>query len=159
MEYLDFGTIFFFVAAVVIFLQLRKVLGRRTGSERPPFNPYTRTSEADDKAKPGDNVVALPRRGEAKANDFEKIDSLAKPGTPLNDGLRAIQAADPTFEPEKFLDGSKMAYEMIVMSFADGDRKTLKSLLSREVFDGFVSAITDRRVARGEGSVILRRYQ
>ncbi|MEI4481265.1 MULTISPECIES: Tim44/TimA family putative adaptor protein [Phyllobacterium] len=149
MEYLDFGTIFFFVAAVVIFLQLRKVLGRRTGSERPPFNPYTRTSEADDKAKPGDNVVALPRRGEAKANDFEKIDSLAKPGTPLNDGLRAIQAADPTFEPEKFLDGSKMAYEMIVMSFADGDRKTLKSLLSREVFDGFVSAITDRE-SRGE---------
>ncbi|MDQ0997482.1 putative lipid-binding transport protein (Tim44 family) [Phyllobacterium ifriqiyense] len=149
MEYLDFGTIFFFVAAVVIFLQLRKVLGRRTGSERPPFNPYTRTSEADEKAKPGDNVVALPRRGEAKANDFEKIDSLAKPGTPLNDGLRAIQAADPTFEPEKFLDGSKMAYEMIVMSFADGDRKTLKSLLSREVFDGFVSAITDRE-SRGE---------
>ncbi len=150
MEYLDFGTIFFFVAAVVIFLQLRKVLGRRTGSERPPFNPYTRTSEADDnKAKAGDNVVSLPRRGEVKENDFEKIDTLAKPGTPLNEGLRAIQAADPTFEPGKFLDGSKVAYEMIVMSFADGDRKTLKSLLSREVFDGFVSAIADRE-SRGE---------
>ncbi|MHC1547374.1 Tim44/TimA family putative adaptor protein [Phyllobacterium sp. K27] len=149
MEYLDFGTIFFFVAAVVIFLQLRKVLGRRTGSERPPFNPYTRNTEVDDKAKSGDNVVSLPRRGEVKENDFEKIDALAKPGTPLNDGLRAIQSVDPTFEPGKFLDGSKMAYEMIVMSFADGDRKTLKSLLSREVFDGFVSAITDRE-SRGE---------
>ena len=32
----DFVTIFFLVAAVVIFLQLRSVLGRRTGSERPP---------------------------------------------------------------------------------------------------------------------------
>lgn len=42
-----------------------------------------------------------------------------------------------------------MAYEMIVMSFADGDRKTLKSLLSREVFDGFVAAIADRE-SRGE---------
>jgi predicted lipid-binding transport protein (Tim44 family) len=63
MEYLDFGTIFFFVAAVVIFLQLRKVLGRRTGNERPPFNPYasSRTAEVEAKAKPGDNVVSLPR--------------------------------------------------------------------------------------------------
>lgn len=133
------------------FLQLRKVLGRRTGSERPPFNPYTssRTAEVEDKAKPGDNVVSLPRRGEPKENQFEKVDTLAKPGTPLNDGLRAIQNADPSFDPVKFLDGSKMAYEMIVMSFADGDRKTLKTLLSREVFDGFVTAITDRE-SRGE---------
>lgn len=151
MEYLDFGTIFFFVAAVVIFLQLRKVLGRRTGNERPPFNPYTssRTAEVEDKAKPGDNVVSLPRRGEPKENQFEKVDALATPGTPLNEGLRAIQNADPAFDPAKFLEGSKMAYEMIVMSFADGDRKTLKSLLSREVFDGFVSAIADRE-SRGE---------
>jgi predicted lipid-binding transport protein (Tim44 family) len=37
-----------------------------------------------------------------------------------------------------------MAYEMIVMAYADGDRKTLKNLLSREVFDGFVAAISDR---------------
>ncbi|MGN8020858.1 Tim44/TimA family putative adaptor protein [Phyllobacterium sp. 22229] len=151
MEYLDFGTIFFFVAAVVIFLQLRKVLGRRTGNERPPFNPYasSRTAEVEDKAKPGDNVVSLPRRGEPKENQFEKVDALATPGTPLNEGLRAIQNADPAFDPAKFLEGSKMAYEMIVMSFADGDRKTLKSLLSREVFDGFVSAIADRE-SRGE---------
>jgi predicted lipid-binding transport protein (Tim44 family) len=32
-----------------------------------------------------------------------------------------------------------MAYEMIVMAYADGDRKTLKNLLSRDVYDGFVS--------------------
>ncbi|MCY1307936.1 Tim44-like domain protein [compost metagenome] len=37
-----------------------------------------------------------------------------------------------------------MAYEMIVMAFADGDRKTLKNLLSREVYEGFDAAITDR---------------
>ena len=38
----DFVTIFFLVAAVVIFLQLRNVLGRRTGQERPPFDPYSK---------------------------------------------------------------------------------------------------------------------
>jgi predicted lipid-binding transport protein (Tim44 family) len=38
---------------------------------------------------------------------------------------------------------------MIVTAFAEGDRKTLKQLLSREVYDGFVSAITERE-GRGE---------
>jgi predicted lipid-binding transport protein (Tim44 family) len=42
-----------------------------------------------------------------------------------------------------------MAYEMIVMAFADGDRKTLKNLLSPEVYDGFDAAIADRE-AKGE---------
>ena len=32
--------------AVVIFLRLRNVLGRRTGSERPPFDPYSRREAA-----------------------------------------------------------------------------------------------------------------
>ena len=41
MEFFDLGTIIFLVAAVVIFIQLRNVLGRRTGNERPPFDPYT----------------------------------------------------------------------------------------------------------------------
>ena len=49
MGFFDFGTIFFLVAAVVIFFQLRNVLGRRTGNERPPFDPYTaaRTRDKD----------------------------------------------------------------------------------------------------------------
>lgn len=42
-----------------------------------------------------------------------------------------------------------MAYEMIVMAFAEGDRKSLKGLLSREVYEGFDAAIADRE-AKGE---------
>ena len=54
MGFFDFGTIFFLIAAVVIFFQLRNVLGRRTGNERPPFDPYSasRTREADAAQKP-----------------------------------------------------------------------------------------------------------
>ncbi|MBV2142038.1 Tim44/TimA family putative adaptor protein [Falsochrobactrum sp. TDYN1] len=149
MEFFDFGTIFFFIAAVVIFLQLRNVLGRRTGNEKPPFDPYTsaRNAEAQTAGAETDNVVALPRRSTEK--DFTAIDKIAPSGTPVNDGLRAIYAADPAFEPNSFIEGVKIAYEMIVMSFADGDRKVLKNLLSKEVYEGFVSAI-DEREARGE---------
>lgn len=147
MEFFDFGTIFFLIAAIVIFFQLRNVLGRRTGSERPPFDPYSsRRAEAKDEAAPAENVVSLPRRkGGAEAeNAYAAIDAVAKPGTELNRGLRAIRDADASFEPKSFAEGAKMAYEMIVMAYADGDRRTLKNLLSREVYDGFVAAIADR---------------
>ena len=147
MEFFDFGTLFFLIAAVVIFFQLRNVLGRRTGNERPPFDPYTaaRTRPQEGQTKP-ENVVSLPRKRMQGDNDeaYAAIDSFAKPGTDLNKGLRAIKDNDPSFEPKSFVDGARMAYEMIVMAYADGDRKTLKNLLSREVFDGFVAAIADR---------------
>lgn len=148
MQFFDFGTIFFLIAAVVIFFQLRNVLGRRTGNERPPFDPYTaaRTKPQDANGK-SDNVVSLPRKrapGEPAEDAYAAIDAFAQPGTDLNKGLRAIKDADASFEPKGFVDGAKMAYEMIVMAYADGDRKTLKNLLSREVFDGFVAAINDR---------------
>lgn len=150
MEFFDFGTLFFLIAAVVIFFQLRNVLGRRTGSERPPFDPYTaarKRSTQKEPAKAPDNIVALPRkRGSPEVNEeaYKAIDAFAPIGTEVNKGLRAIKDNDPSFEPKVFLDGAKMAYEMIVMAFADGDRKTLKNLLSREVYDGFVAAIADR---------------
>lgn len=150
MEFFDFGTIFFLVAAVVIFFQLRNVLGRRTGNERPPFDPYTagrtRRPEPGKPAKP-DTVVSLPRRKgavEPAEDRYKTIDATAQPGTDLNKGLRAIKDADPSFDPRSFIDGAKLAYEMIVMAFADGDRRTLKNLLSREVYDGFVAAIDER---------------
>jgi len=143
----DFVTVFFFVAAVIIFLQLRNVLGRRTGNERPPFDPY---SARDSESVTGDNddskVITLPRRdGDKTAEDkFAAADAYCEAGTELNEGLRAIISADPDFDPEAFATGAKTAYEMIVVAFAEGDRKTLKSLLSKEVYDGFISAIKDR---------------
>lgn len=152
MQFLDLGTIFFIVAAVVIFLQLRSVLGRRTGNEKPPHDPYRR-ERADQAPSAKDNVVSLPRRQKARdektaeatlASAQADIDEIAKPGSELNDGLRAIRTADPAFEPRAFLEGVRLAYEMIVMAFADGDRKTLKNLLSKEVYEGFVGAIDDR---------------
>ncbi|MEX0346293.1 MAG: Tim44/TimA family putative adaptor protein [Rhizobiaceae bacterium] len=148
MEFFDFGTIFFLVAAVVIFYQLRNVLGRRTGHERPPFDPYSNRDRIDANDDSGDNVVALPKRKSSSGDDadsrYSEIDKYAKAGSAVNKGLRAIKDADASFGPNNFLDGAKMAYEMIVVAYADGDRKTLKNLLSREVFDGFVEAIKGR---------------
>ncbi|MDG3577641.1 Tim44/TimA family putative adaptor protein [Rhizobium sp. YJ-22] len=144
----DFVTLFFLVAAVLIFLQLRSVLGRRTGNEKPPFDPFSARDKAGNPDASADNgkVVTLPRRepGEGGEDAFAPIDAVAPAGSALNAALRDIVRTDPSFNPKEFLNGARMAYEMIVMAFADGDRKTLKGLLSREVYEGFDAAITER---------------
>ena len=150
--FVDIYTIIFLVIAVVVFLRLRNVLGRRTGSERPPFDPFSRRESLPGAAT--DKVVNLPRRAPVVAPDIapaaeESIKVIAPAGSTLSEGLKAIVAVDRTFDPKEFIVGARAAYEMIVTAFAEGDRKTLKQLLSREVYDGFVSAITERE-ARGE---------
>lgn len=150
MQFLDIGTLFFIVIAVVVGLQLRNALGKRTGNERPPYDPYAGSRRTKtDSEKSADNVVTLPKRKSDGAKDYGSIDRITVPGSDENIGLRALKDSDPTFEPQDFLNGAKGAYEMIVTAFAAGDRKTLKNLLSKDVHDGFVAAITERE-ARGE---------
>jgi predicted lipid-binding transport protein (Tim44 family) len=151
----DIYTIIFLALAVFIFLRLRSVLGQRTGRERPPYDPYS----AREAARPSsnDNVVALPPRpaGEAApapAPDAEPADrwkGVAEQGSPAAIGLDAVVAQDPTFDARHFLTGARAAYEMIVTAYAQGDRRSLKNLLSKEVYDGFEQALKDRET-RGE---------
>jgi len=143
----DFITLFFVVAAVLIFIQLRSVLGRRTGNEKPPFDPFSARDEAKAPTEDG-KVVTIPRRNGQDGEDrFGAIDAYAPACSDLNEQLRTVLRADQTFEPKEFLNGARMAYEMIVTAFADGDRKALKGLLSKDVFDGFNVAITEREKA------------
>ncbi len=153
--FVDITTIIFLAIAVVVFIRLRSVLGRRTGTERPPFDPYSRREPLPGAGN--EKVIDLPRRAgsapvapeSTAAISPDRLKKFAPEGSPVHEGLKAIIAADATFDPKEFLDGAKAAYEMIVTAFAEGDRRTLKQLLSREVFDGFVGAITERE-ARGE---------
>ena len=140
----DFITLFFLVAAVLIFLQLRNVLGRRTGNEKPPFDPYTARDAVKAPASDDGKVFTLPRREISDEERFSEIDAVAKQGTPLNASLREMLKVDPSFKPAEFLNGARLAYEMIVMAFAAGDRKLLKNLLSKEVYEGFDPAISAR---------------
>ncbi|MDQ0457953.1 putative lipid-binding transport protein (Tim44 family) [Rhizobium paknamense] len=143
-------TLFFLVAAVLIFLQLRSVLGRRTGNEKPPVDPFARSTSNPAGSTEEDKVVTLAKRDDAEPeNRYAAIDAFAAPETALNTQLRQIADVDPSFSPKEFLKGARIAYEMIVMAFAAGDRKTLKGLLSRDVFEGFDAAITERE-RRGE---------
>ncbi|HYB05900.1 MAG TPA: Tim44/TimA family putative adaptor protein [Methyloceanibacter sp.] len=158
-EAFDIYTLLFLVLAVVIFIRLRNVLGRRTGNERQPFDPYSAPNQKRlDAPKNNEPVVALPRGRSAplretsvpSVEDIEaRLGSHAPKDSPLARSLTQLMHADPSFDPGHFLNGAKTAYEMIVMSFAEGDEGALKQLLSTEVFEGFESAIRERE-SRGE---------
>jgi predicted lipid-binding transport protein (Tim44 family) len=129
------------------------VLGQRTGRERPPYDPYS----ARDAMRPAtDKVVTLPTRGTdipqrpaEPVDPVERWKGIAEPGSTVASGLDAIAREDASFNAQHFVAGARAAYEMIVTAFAEGDRRSLKNLLSREVYDGFDSAIGERE-KRGE---------
>ena len=147
---MDIYTIIFLALAVFIFLRLRNVLGQRTGGERPPYDRAARNvvqGAPDSKVVPIpgamiDQAPLAPTADVAPATDRWK--GLAEPGTPLAQGLDAIVDQDSSFDPRHFLSGARSAYEMIVLAFANGDRRALKDLLSSEVFESFDAVIRDR---------------
>lgn len=74
----------------------------------------------------------------------ERWTGIADVGSPVAGALDAIAAVEPQFDARQFLEGAKSAYETIVVAFSQGDRSTLKSLLSPEVYDGFDGVISER---------------
>jgi predicted lipid-binding transport protein (Tim44 family) len=153
----DIYTIIFLALAVFIFLRLRSVLGQRTGRERPPYDPYSAPARDGMRSPASDKVVTLPsqpvettaRPAEPPPAPGERWKGIAETGSAVAAGLDAIAAADTGFDAQHFITGARTAYEMIVTTFAEGDRRQLRGLLSREVFDGFDAAITERE-NRGE---------
>ncbi|WP_336278767.1 Tim44/TimA family putative adaptor protein [Bartonella sp. CB175] len=137
------------VIMVVVFVQLRNVLGKRIGFEKPPFDPYSSRSKKQIDAETDDNVISFPHQVNSQKSDFSDIDAISPEGSALNNGLRAIRQGDPNFSPQSFIKGAQIAYEMIVTAFAKGDRDQLKMLLSHDVFESFCAAI-DRREENNE---------
>lgn len=139
--------------AVVVIFRLRSVLGTRTGHEKriDPFSP----APGSETEKREDNVIPMPgtdaeKRMNGADDEAEPVwAEHAEDGSDLAEGLQRIGEQDPSFGPAEFLEGARIAYEMIVTAFAEADKKALKPLLTSEVYKGFAGAI-DQRNADGE---------
>ena len=91
-EVFDIYTLLFLVLAVVIFIRLRGVLGRRTGDERPPYDPYTRP-DAKQAGAPEGTVVTLPRGRAGQPVDEAGAPSQADIDERLERSPRCIRLA------------------------------------------------------------------
>jgi predicted lipid-binding transport protein (Tim44 family) len=150
-EIFDLTNILLIGLAVLVFLRLRSVLGRKTGAERPRFDPYSAPDQGQPRER--DNVVPLPPRvqvkipGQDEEGPIRSVDervSSVLAGNPALPALKEIAAADQDFDAATFLKGGKIAYETVVTAYAKGDRKTLRDLLSPEVYDSFNAVISER---------------
>lgn len=127
-------------AAALILWKLRSVLGDRTGFERPPFETPERPAPT---SLPGPDIDDVPETQSSNA----AWSGYATADTDLARDLQAVADKSPDFTARSFVDGAKMAYEMIHEAFAKGDKQTLQPLLTRDVADAFFGAISDRQQA------------
>jgi predicted lipid-binding transport protein (Tim44 family) len=133
-----FDIILFAMVAAFLVLRLRSVLGRRTGNERRRDLFVRRVRPSPDK------VTTLGEVGNSPAVP----DAGAAPVNSVTQGLNEIRRADPSFDPSRFLEGARVAFEMIVTAFAKGEKADLRPLLSDEVFQQFATAIDERVAAK-----------
>lgn len=155
-------TLLSLVVAVIAIVKLRSVLGRKTPDDDARIEQRRRNAQMQKTAaaSASDKVVALPRRerepepqdqGVSVAEVEARIKSVAGEDVTLAARLTDILKLDRTFDPEQFLRGARQAYEMIVTAFAEGNKRTLRDLLSADVFDSFNRAISERD---GRGHVV-----
>jgi len=135
------------LAMIAGFLALRlySVLGKRTGHEQEPA-----LRPAEDRAKV---TVLQPRPMAEGAGDSVRLaEGLIAPGA--ENGVRALIAADRSFDVPQFVDGAKSAYRMVLEAFWRGDRDELAWLCDDDVRASFEAAIAAREA---EGHVLDNR--
>ncbi len=127
--------ILFAMVAGFLALRLYAVLGKRTGHEQAL-------------PKPSEERVATPpaQRTIDQAPEVREINTRVIE-TGAETGLKAVIAADSSFDVVQFIDGAKSAYKMILEAFWKGDEDTLAWLVEDDVRAGFSQAIAERKAA------------
>src|ERR1700749_3606238 len=126
--------ILFGMIAAFLVLRLKSILGKRTGFERP-LDPPPTFDPMRKAAAPAQPAAAVSQR------------AVPEPVSALGQTLTRMTAIDRGFSPAAFLDGAEKAFQIIVHSFAAGDRGSLRPLLGAETWKGFGLAITEREKA------------
>ena len=112
--------IFAGVAAFLIY-RLRNVLGKRAGFQKK-----------------------LPGKEGELMQDIKTNQKPPPPSLKENElKLTAAYEIMPDFDHKNFLEGAKFAFETIVNAFNSGDKKTLKTLLTKNVLESFEKAIDE----------------
>ncbi len=140
------------VIAVVVAWRLYAVLGTRTGHEKRIDIPFPGQRRDEDPTPPKRPTLAEAEeevRFGLPEEERPVWEGVAEDGSELARVLERMREIDPNFDARHFLDGARVAYEMIVTAFARGDRKTLRPLLAPDVYAQFEKVI-DERKAKGQ---------
>jgi len=130
-------TVIVILALVALFIGLRlySVLGERTGHEQQPI---LKPADPDARVGPQVSQPAPPPSAPVDAGDMAFVPTAGP-------GVRAILAADPTFDVAKFLEGAKAAYRLILESFWKGDLEAVRAHVDDHVYETFAAAVEQRK--------------
>lgn len=117
--------------AVFLILRLKSVLGTREGFEKPPEQRQS-------------NGPSRPELEVIEGGPDRDITDYVAEGSPQADALAEMKRAEPSFSVAEFVEGSRGAYEMVVMGFEHGELDNLQSFLAEDVFDAFVEGVAAR---------------
>ena len=123
------------LVALFIGLRLYSVLGERTGHEQQPI---LKPADPDARVEPRQAPPSVVPQASQDASDMAFL-PMAGPG------IRAILAADPSFDVSRFLEGAKAAYQVILEAFWKSDLATLRPHVDEHVYETFSTAIEQRK--------------
>jgi predicted lipid-binding transport protein (Tim44 family) len=124
------------LVALFIGLRLYSVLGERTGHEQPILKPADPEADARIPLPPNTRTTAAARPAEP-----DELAYLPMAGP----GVRAVLAADPSFDVARFLEGSKSAYRLILEAFWNGDLEAMRPFVDSHVHETFAAAVDQRK--------------
>ncbi|MGH6705477.1 MAG: Tim44/TimA family putative adaptor protein [Sphingomicrobium sp.] len=124
------------LVALFIGLRLYSVLGERTGHEQPILKPAD-PEQADARIEPRNATRTSTSPTAVEPDDLAYLPTAGP-------GVRALLAADPSFDVARFLEGSKSAYRMILEAFWKGDLDAMRPYVDNHVFETFSGAVEQR---------------
>ena len=140
-------TVIVVLALVALFIGLRlySVLGERTGHEQQ--QPILKPADPEAIVEPR---VTRPVAAQPTISDGSDLAYLPTAGP----GVRALLAADPSFDVARFLEGAKSAYQMVLEAYWKGDSAALRPFVDDHVYETFTGAIEQRKT---EGLTLANR--
>ena len=128
----------FILAAVAIFLfwRLRAVLGSRDG-----FEKNIKDIKTSKKVIKSPDIIEEPSKSGPDDDIFDYVEENSRSA----EVFKNMKGFDRDFSVNKFVSGAKMAYEMIIMAFENGDTEKLGALLEQKVLKSFKSVIEKRK--------------
>ena len=124
------------LVALFVGLRLYSVLGERTGHEQPILKPAD-PEQADARVEPKAAVRSVPAGFPVDADDLAYLPTAGP-------GVRALLAADATFDVARFVEGSKSAYRLILEAYWKGDLDAMRAFVDAHVFQTFADAVEQR---------------
>ena len=116
-----FDIIIFAAIAGFIIYRLRSVLGKRTGFQKDLSQ----------------NKPQQDKKTEIKKEIPSLLDNQLK--------LQEVYKKVADFDHKQFIEGAKKAFEILITSFNNGDKKNLKNLVSKDVYTAFEKAIDEKQ--------------